>query len=140
VLATETSPGALATASRNVAVLAPDAVQLRRAHLMAETPMPVDVVVANLPYIPSAELDQLAPELAFEPRQALDGGPSGLEVMRELLAQARQRLRRGSVLLLECGHDQATALSRIARDHWPGAAIAVHADLAGIERFVEIEL
>jgi release factor glutamine methyltransferase len=96
-------------------------------------------VVANLPYIPSAELDHLAPELAFEPRPALDGGPSGLEVIRALLAQAHQFLRRGSVLLLECGHDQATAVTRIARGHWPDAMIASHTDLAGIERFLQIE-
>jgi methylase of polypeptide subunit release factors len=56
------------------------------------------LVCANLPYVPTAELEELAPDLAFEPRQALDGGPDGLTV-RRLLERCRMPSPAGFALL-----------------------------------------
>jgi release factor glutamine methyltransferase len=49
---------------------------------------PLDLVVANLPYVPTADIAGLAPEVRCEPRLALDGGPDGLDLVRRLVAQA----------------------------------------------------
>lgn len=96
-----------------------------------------DVVIANLPYVPTAEA--LAPErgLGHEPRLAIDGGPDGLAVLRRLLATATERLADGGTLLLEIGIGQAAAVGDLAPD---GGSISVERDLAGIERVVRVRL
>lgn len=66
-----------------------------------------DLVVSNPPYIRSAEIDTLEPEVArHEPRVALDGGPDGLEPYRVLAGEILRVLRPGGVFLVEIGHDQ----------------------------------
>ena len=99
-----------------------------------------DLVVANLPYVPSAEIDTLEPELAYEPAGALDGGPDGLDLIRELVLQAKQLLTAPSWLLLECGSGQAHAVARTLLASWPDAKIEIARDLAGIERVIVAEL
>ena len=99
-----------------------------------------DLVVANLPYVPSAEIDRLEPELAYEPSGALDGGPDGLDLIRALVLQAKQMLTAPSWLLLECGSGQAQAVARMLRASWPDGNIRIARDLAGIERVIVAEL
>jgi release factor glutamine methyltransferase len=96
-----------------------------------------DVVIANLPYVPTDEA--LAPErgLGHEPRVAIDGGPDGLEVLRRLLDAAGERMTRGGALLLEIGIGQAEAVGALAPS---GATVSVERDLADIERVVRIQL
>lgn len=105
----------LATTKANVAALGlADRVAVLKGDLLAPVPAhrPIDWVVSNPPYIPSAHIDALEPEVSrHEPREALDGGPDGLDVVRRLVAQARPRARRG--LLLEIGHDQADRVAAI---------------------------
>ena len=96
-----------------------------------------DVVIANLPYVPTDEA--LAPErgLGHEPRIAIDGGPDGLEVLRRLFASLPGRVADGATLLLEIGIGQADAVANLA----PGdASIRVVHDLAGIDRVVRVQL
>ena len=62
-----------------------------------------DVIVCNPPYEPSALMKTLPPEFRQEPRLALDGGKDGLDVIRKLIAQARDRLTGNGVLLIEVG-------------------------------------
>ena len=102
----------------------------------ASLPRP-DVVIANLPYVPTDEA--LAPErgLGHEPRVAIDGGPDGLEVVRRLLESAGERVAPGGTLLLEIGIGQAEAVGALAPS---GATTSVERDLAGIERVVRTEL
>jgi release factor glutamine methyltransferase len=67
-----------------------------------------DLVIANAPYVPSAEIDMLPREARlYEPLIALDGGPDGLDVHRRISAQARRWLRPGGHLLIETGEHQA---------------------------------
>ena len=68
-------------------------------------------VVANLPYIPTAVLEQLPPEVQREPRLALDGGPDGLDLYRRLLPQAAAWLEPGGLLACEIGIGQAEMLA-----------------------------
>lgn len=73
-----------------------------------------DAVVANPPYIPSAELARLPPEVRdHEPRPALDGGPDGLSIIRRLAREGRAWLRPEGRLFLELGDDQAAAATAL---------------------------
>ncbi len=141
VYATDASAQALAVAEENcrrhgVA----GQVILLPGDLLASLPEPVPLIVANLPYIPHAELENLPPEIRlYEPRAALDGGQDGLEAIRRLLAEAPAHLKPGGVVLLEIGHRQGQAVVALARQHFPGAAVAVHHDSAGRERVVVIQ-
>ncbi len=93
-----------------------------------------DVVVANLPYIPTAAIPALQPEVRdWEPRTALDGGPDGLTLIRRLVADCGSRLR-PRLLALEVGLGQASAVNTLCREQ--GAATDVLPDLTGIERVV----
>jgi len=96
-----------------------------------------DLIVANPPYLPSALIDTLAPEVSrFDPRLALDGGADGLAVIRRLAAQARDRVAFGGALVLEtAGGAQIPATIALLRAAG-FADIRTRADLAGVERFV----
>jgi release factor glutamine methyltransferase len=98
---------------------------------------PVDVVVANLPYVPTTVVDDLVARrtsVAFEPRLALDGGTDGLAVIGRLLEALRTGLADGGVALLEVGADQGTAVREAVAARLPGWPIDVAADLAGLPR------
>ncbi len=73
-----------------------------------------DLVTANPPYIPHADLADLDAGIRdFEPQLALDGGPDGLDVVRRIVAQAPERLTSGGVLALEIQYDQADRVSEL---------------------------
>jgi release factor glutamine methyltransferase len=98
-----------------------------------------DVMVANLPYVSEAEMEALAPEIRdYEPRFALYGGPSGLDVNRRLIEQAAVHLSENGVLALEFGCGQALALRAIAEAAFPRAQCAVLNDLASFERVLVV--
>ena len=119
VLATDADPRAVANARANgVEALAGDLLAPLPAGLRA------DVVVAVVPYVPTGELALLHRDaLAFEPRDAYDGGADGLVLARRLVDQAREVLRPGGALVLELGGRQSRALpfdgftgARVLRD------------------------
>ena len=93
-----------------------------------------DVLMANLPYIDSDELNSL-PVSRWEPRQALDGGADGLHVIRELLAQLPHVCAPGAQVLLEIGADQGQAVSTLIRDHLNSESTVLN-DYAGLDRIV----
>lgn len=75
-----------------------------------------DLIVSNPPYIPTQDIDTLAPEIRnHEPRSALDGGPDGLSSIRRILNDAASYLNTGGHLLLEVGFDQSRAVTALAR-------------------------
>ncbi|MEO8247273.1 MAG: HemK/PrmC family methyltransferase [Chloroflexota bacterium] len=96
-----------------------------------------DVLVANLPYVPSNEVAAAGGSLSHEPLAALDGGVDGLDLVRRLLATAPDAARPGATLLLEIGAGQAAAVVAAAPR---GASVTTMPDLAGIERVVRIGL
>ncbi|MFP4519049.1 MAG: peptide chain release factor N(5)-glutamine methyltransferase [Oceanicaulis sp.] len=99
---------------------------------------PVDLLVSNPPYIASAVLDTLDPEVrSFEPRLALDGGADGLDPYPHLFAEARRLLAPGGTGVFEIGYDQGAAALALAREAgFSGAALTQ--DLAGRDRAVFI--
>ena len=101
-------------------------------------PGSVDLALANPPYIASALLPDLMPEVQWEPRRALDGGPDGLDLVREILAGAPRWLRPGGRLLLEIGSGQAQATGRLVGAQAELEPAGVVRDLAGWERVVVV--
>ncbi len=97
---------------------------------------PVDLVVANPPYIPGPDIARLDPEVArHDPRAALDGGSDGLSAYRSILADLPRLLAPGASAVLEVGHDQAVSVASLGRDH--GLTLdAVLRDLGGRDRVV----
>jgi len=96
-----------------------------------------DVLVANLPYLTTAEAAAGVGSLRYEPLAALDGGPDGLDVIRRLLDVLPERLARGGVALLEIGAGQVDEVRQAAARLGLVAAESLR-DLAGIERVVRI--
>lgn len=96
----------------------------------------VSGMVANPPYIPSALVPQLQPEVAnHEPQLALDGGSDGLDCIRHLVETSPGYLRPGGVWLIEMMAGQAQAVTELLQNQGSYCNIEIHADLAGIERF-----
>ena len=95
-----------------------------------------DLIVSNPPYITSAVVETLAPEVKdFDPRLALDGGPDGLAPYRVIAAQSANWLKPGGWLLVEIGHDQGAAVSALLLEAG-FADVVVHRDLNGLDRVV----
>ncbi len=147
VYATDVSDDALAVAGQNVwRYGVGEQVQLLPGHLIQPLPEPVDVVVANLPYIATAELRRLAPQVRdFEPVLALDGGPDGLRVIAALLEMiagpsGRAKLRPDAVVFLEIGADQGEAVRDLVMGALPGAEVEIRVDYSGLDRVAAIAL
>jgi release factor glutamine methyltransferase len=109
-----------------------DRVRLLQGDLLTPLPEPVDLIISNPPYTILSEID--ASVYQHEPHLALDGGPDGLALYRQLLAQAPCWLRPGGTLLLEIGATQAIAVTDLVRAAFPTTRITVHPDLAGHTR------
>ncbi len=138
--ATDISAEALAVAWVNVDKFRlGQRVTLLEGDMLEPLPGRVDVIVANLPYIPSVRLGELQPELAWEPRGALDGGDDGKALLRRLMGQAAGKLAADGVMLLEIDQGQGEPLRRLAARLFPGASTSVEEDLAGLERLFVLE-
>ncbi len=113
VTASDVSSEALAVARQNAARLG---LELRclESDLLASIDGPYELVVANLPYIPSAQLPSLMREVKnHEPALALDGGPDGLALIRRLIADLPRVMAPGGIVALEAGHDQLEAVAAL---------------------------
>ena len=102
---------------------------------------PYDLVLANLPYVRTSELDALAGRpvsTTFEPRLALDGGADGLAVIGRLLDQLPSGLADGGVALLEIGAHQGPAIAALTDERLPGWSCDIVPDLAGLPRVVAL--
>ncbi len=74
-----------------------------------------DLIASNPPYIPARELDDLQPEVKFEPRTALDGGEDGMDFYRAIVKLWTRKLRRGGALVFELGEGQAENAARLMK-------------------------
>ena len=98
-----------------------------------------DLIVANLPYIPTGEVATLAPEVrVYEPRIALDGGPDGLDPLRALLPLASRRMAPGAHLIVELGAGQAETLRGLIASTAGLALCGIRNDVQGIPRMATI--
>ena len=138
VHATDTSQAALQTARRN-AEANETTVHFHQVDVATNLEAlreSISVLVSNPPYIPSAEINGLAPEVRdWDPLTALDGGPDGLDFYRRILTETPPLLERGADVVLEVGDgqtDDVLALGEAAGFTTLGS----HKDLAGSERAV----
>lgn len=139
ILATDLSSEALEVAVENVVSHATaDGVRLAVADLLPEGERPFDIVVANLPYVPSAEIPGLPIAARYEPSLALDGGPDGLSPLRALLSRLPDVLAPGGTAYLEIGADNELGAREAVEERVPGWGLAVHSDLAGLPRVLEV--
>ncbi len=111
---------------------------LLQGDMLAPLPEPVDLIVANLPYVKESELSMRSGH--FEPLLALNGGIDGLEKIRYLCRQIGNKLRTDGYLLLEIGMGQGGVATSFLRNLFPSAEIEVTPDLSGIDRVVSLHL
>jgi release factor glutamine methyltransferase len=135
VTAVDASAAALAIAQRNAARHAvADRITFLSGDLLEGSSGLADLIVSNPPYIPDAEAFVLQPEVVqYEPRAALFGGPTGLEVIRRLLEHAAAHLADQGRLIVEFGFGQAGSVARLAEDTgWQ--VVRLREDLQGVPR------
>jgi release factor glutamine methyltransferase len=143
--ATDLSPDALALAQENAQRHGvADRITFLQGDLLAPLPAPVDLLMANLPYV-APDDPAVPPSVSrYEPALALYGDAdalgAGLGHIRRLLAQAPAWLRPGASLYLEFGYDQRAAVERLAREAFPGAHLRVDADYAGWDRYIALRM
>lgn len=121
VLALDADRHAAAVAASNASELRhDDRVVVAIGDLLGPVRGPADLVVANLPYIPSGEIDALEPEVSrWEPRGALDGGEDGLALFRRLIPEAASVVVPGGGLVLEVAHgEQAQQVQTLLGSAW----------------------
>lgn len=137
VWAVERSSASLQVARRNVnrhGITVP----LWLGDLTAAVSPPWDLVVANLPYVPAADIDRLSVEVKRDPKEALDGGADGLDLVRRLLADLPRLLRPCGGAVLEIGEGQAEAVAKMA--YAAGFAVARRIrDFGGVERVIVLQ-
>ncbi len=140
VYATDISSSALEVARLNCQNhRVTEQVVLLHGNLLEPVPEPVDVIVANLPYIRSSELPNLSPEIVkYEPRIAIDGGSSGLELVQQLLGQVVGKVNRRGCLLLEIGQDQEKEVVSLILRCFKIVQFEFVPDLSGINRVVKV--
>lgn len=136
--AIDISPEALAVAEINAAQLGVDQqIQFLGGDLLmpvSDLGVKFDIIVSNPPYIPSAAISALQPEVRKEPLSALDGGPDGLDVYRKLLPQARKLLAVDGIVAVEHGYDQRNPLETLFKE--TGLIPESRSDLAGLDRIM----
>jgi release factor glutamine methyltransferase len=136
VVGADISKDALMLARENAERLGlADRVRFLRSNLLEDVQPGFDVIVANLPYVSTEARQNLSREVLHDPEAALFAGPSGDELVRELIAHAPSRLRPGGILALEIGIGQSEVLmSALAeknyRDIW------TENDYSGVTRFL----
>ncbi len=139
VLALDISQNALDLASRNADQHAVS-IEFRKSDLLRDLhPEKVggfDIIVSNPPYVASADLVTLQPELSFEPRHALDGGLDGLDLVRRLISDSLAFLKPNGLLVMEIGHNQGSRVRDLLADA-KFQEICVLKDYDGHDRIVK---
>jgi len=143
VYATEISQAALRLAEKNASRLN----VLRRIRFIQEDLFKAgaapkgwaDLVVSNPPYIPTAEISKLEPEVLREPHLALDGGKDGLDAVRAIVASAPRFLKPGGFLALEIGSNQGPKVLRLLADAG-FAGPTIRKDLQGRDRIAAAKM
>jgi release factor glutamine methyltransferase len=134
VFAVDLSEDALSLARENAATLgASDRIAFRRSDLLDQMEGPFHWIVANLPYIPTADLNALQREVRFDPALALDGGKDGLTIIKRLIESVPDKIASNGMIALEVGQDQARRVWGFLADQ-NYRDISIKKDYQGVER------
>ena len=136
VTLSDLSEGALAVAQENALRLVPRPLTFLQGDLLSPADEIYDIIVSNPPYLTASWCDEVAPEVQWEPRMALEGFcMDGLELIRTLVKESRDHLAVGGALFLECDYRQAKAVGQLlAANRFTN--VCIEKDLAGRERVV----
>jgi release factor glutamine methyltransferase len=139
VMATDVSPIALGMAEENADRLLEgerrERISFVAGSLLEPISPPVDMVLANLPYLTPEQVEG-NPDLAAEPRLALDGGADGLDLIRALVADLPRVLSPNGGVGLEIDPDQQMVVEELLHSAFPAGEITTLRDLAGLARHV----
>jgi len=140
IYATDVSSGAIDVARVNCTRHGVEGrIELLVGDLLEPLSQPVDLIVANLPYVKDADIPRLMPEIRdFEPLAALYGGADGLDHVRRLLTRAQVHLLPRGAVMLEIGLGQADDAVSLAKRHFRDGRVDLLRDFAGIERVLRI--
>ena len=142
VTAVDNSGSALEVARKNaLRHQVAERIDFRKMDLMLDWKLPendlFDYILSNPPYIPSKDLEQLMPDVRdYEPREALDGGPDGLDCYRCIVVKAFPYLKPGGYLIFEVGDGQSGTVERYLKAHGGLDEIKTVQDLSGRDRVV----
>ncbi len=143
IVATDISSNALEVAAENaMAHGVEERVEFVRCSIAEGVAGRFDLVVSNPPYVLSGFLDgqEAQSELAFEPREALDGGQAGMDVYSKLILALPDLLEAGGAAYVEIDPPVAEQCLDLAEHVLPQADVSILTDLAGLERCLAIEL
>jgi len=142
IYASDISADALAVAQHNSdRHHVSDRISWLQGDLLSPIPVPVDMIVANLPYVRNMPSEVDPHVAAYEPHIALFGGDDdGLGVIRQLLATVSAKLRPQGSIILEFGYDQRDALAAIFATTLPAATLTFFQDFANWDRYVVARL
>jgi release factor glutamine methyltransferase len=136
VSAVDLSEDALALARENAERLGvSDRIAFRCTDLLDQMVGPFDWIVANLPYIPTEELNTLQREVKFDPRSALDGGKDGLTIIKRLIESVPGKIVSNGLIALELGYGQSEKVSEFMADQ-NYRDISIRKDYQGVERLL----
>lgn len=140
IIAIDISKEALEIAQKNITYHdVKDKITLLHSFLLNGIDYKFDIIIANLPYIPTWQLKYyIYPSLRYEPKIALDGGADGTKVIRQLVLSCGDKVYAGSCLLLEVGYNQSRILKPFIKSNLPVNDIKIIKDLNGIERVMKI--
>jgi release factor glutamine methyltransferase len=137
IFAVDRSAAALSVARRNVRRLGVS-VTMWLGDLATAASPPFDLVVANLPYVPTEEIGRLPVEVGHDPKAALDGGIDVLDLVGRLQADLPRLLRGCGGAVLEIGEGQAESIKTVAAEAGLGMALWVR-DVGGAQRVVVLQ-
>lgn len=138
--AVDISEAALAVARQNAKRFqVTKQIRFQPGNLLEPIDGPIDLIVANLPYITDAEWTGLADGVkSYEPTSALRGGRNGLDFIDPLLGQAKEQLAPEGAVFLEIGWKQGPAVITLAEAHFPDKQVNLLVDFAGNDRIISI--
>lgn len=112
-----------------------DRFNVLKSNLLSDTQENFDLIVSNLPYIESKDIELLDEELKHEPKTALDGGSNGITLIKELISQSKSLLLEGGMIALEIGDGQAETVSDVLLEEGYKKIESLK-DISQIDRFV----
>jgi release factor glutamine methyltransferase len=143
--ATDICARALETAKSNAArLLPPDSIRFYQGDLfeglekaLDSVPhLAFDIIVSNPPYIPTADIAGLSPEVRAEPALALNGGTDGLDIITRIIAEAQKWLCQNGSLIMEADPWQMERITTLLAEH-DFVATTIFADLSGNQRVIQ---
>ncbi len=139
IIATDISNRALQVARENASRhKVEDKIVFQERDLLTGLDGKVDLLIANLPYIPTAKLRSLS-IYTKEPSLALDGGSDGLFLIKKVLKNAHQHMQPAGAIFLELDEECGASALALAKEVWPGMTLKLSQDLSGQDRFLSIQ-